>query len=681
MTEPTTADVVEPAPSEPAGPRWTALLRREGATYLELLAVTGLAFAQPLFAVFGDAPDQFVYRGATGADIRLFALVVLLAAPTSAWIAEVVVGLVSTTARRALHLLVIWGCVAAFLVQVLRGPLDGWLLIGAAVVLGAGAAYGYDHIGPLRLWIRFLGIAPPVFAALFLLTSATGQLLTDTGARAEARPAHPAPVVMIIFDELALDSLMDSDGTIDAELYPNFARLAAGSHWFRNTTTVSNSTWQAVPAILSSKPLPETGTPTGQTYPDNLFTLLGQTMPLDVSESVTRLCPESLCKVKTRPSGGFPAIMKDAARVMRYRLRPHQPPYNPVTGIADAAHDEWEVGSPASFDPFLDGLATTGDMVHFVHIILPHQPFVQYPDGRNYTDPTEELSTTWPDQTLADLGRQRHLLQTASADRLLGMTLDALEAAGTYDESLITVVADHGITFDAGQDLRLLVDEVVPSERGITELAWVPFFLKEPGQTGPTVNDADVSVYDVLPTMADVLGVELKWEVAGRSAFDAPASSPSDDKGFYRTTNGTIFERGPEVSVTEEVGHRILRENAIDRFLPAVGDPQRWWKRGPHRDLVGTDVADHDELAPLSLELDPVSDADDVQPDGGLVPGIVLGSVPDADVGDQVAVAVNGTIRATTEVWDIGDGPQVAALVAYESFVEGANEIEVYVIP
>ena len=29
----------------------------------------------------------------------------------------------------------------------------------------------------------------------------------------------------------------------------------------------------------------------------------------------------------------------------------------------------------------------------------------------------------------------------------------------------------------------------------------------------------------------------------------------------------------------------------------------------------------------------------------------------------------------------VGDGPQVAALVAYESFVEGANEIEVYVIP
>ena len=210
-------------------------------------------------------------------------------------------------------------------------------------------------------------------------------------------------------------------------------------------------------------------------------------------------------------------------------------------------------------------------MVHFVPISLPHQPFVQSPDGCNYPDPTEQLSTTWPNQTLADLGRQRHLLQAASADRLLGMTLDALEDAGTYDDALVTVVADHGISFDAGQDLRLLVDGLVPSERGIAELAWVPFFLKEPGQTEGSVSDADVTVYDVLPTMAEVLGVDLRWTLAGRSAFDAPP--PSGDKGFYRTTNDTIFDRGPEVTIDEDLGNLILRENALCRFLPDASEP------------------------------------------------------------------------------------------------------------
>ena len=46
-----------------------------------------------------------------------------------------------------------------------------------------------------------------------------------------------------------LDSFLDvvADGRVDAELFPNFARLAGSSTWFHDNTSNSNQTWDALP--------------------------------------------------------------------------------------------------------------------------------------------------------------------------------------------------------------------------------------------------------------------------------------------------------------------------------------------------------------------------------------------------------------------------------------------------
>ena len=80
---------------------------------------------------------------------------------------------------------------------------------------------------------------------------------------------------MLVFDEWPLASIVRSDGTIDADLYPNVAALAGDSTWYRDTTTVANLTNFAVPALLTGN-LPEEGdTADTATHPENLFTLLG----------------------------------------------------------------------------------------------------------------------------------------------------------------------------------------------------------------------------------------------------------------------------------------------------------------------------------------------------------------------------------------------------------------------
>ena len=63
--------------------------------------------------------------------------------------------------------------------------------------------------------------------------------------------AARTPVVLVIFDEFAMSSIMTERGTIDAVRYPNFGALARSSTWHRNATTVHDYTFWAVPAILT----------------------------------------------------------------------------------------------------------------------------------------------------------------------------------------------------------------------------------------------------------------------------------------------------------------------------------------------------------------------------------------------------------------------------------------------
>ena len=68
------------------------------------------------------------------------------------------------------------------------------------------------------------------------------------------------PVVVVILDEFPTDDLLLPNGQIDAERFPNFARLASMSTWFPNGYTAYDSTFKAVPAILDAK-RPKRGTP------------------------------------------------------------------------------------------------------------------------------------------------------------------------------------------------------------------------------------------------------------------------------------------------------------------------------------------------------------------------------------------------------------------------------------
>jgi hypothetical protein len=266
--------------------------------------------------------------------------------------------------------------------QAIRGSgAPGWLLVAAAVAVGAAAAELYLRAGAARLALTVLAPAPLLFLALFLFNSDVSRLSlsTETAQAAGERPR--APVVLIAFDELPVNSLLDAHGQIDAARFPNFARLARGSTWFEHATTVGEGTTHAIPAILTGR-FPKAGEfPVYTDHRQNLFTLFGGATQLHVSDQETHLCPPSLCPNLEGSLGHRTATLaEDTGVVYLHELLPDD-----LTGGIPSIANGW--GSflqdasghddPGRIDPaFLRSLRPqTSPSGWYLHLLLPHSPW------------------------------------------------------------------------------------------------------------------------------------------------------------------------------------------------------------------------------------------------------------------------------------------------------------------
>ncbi|MDQ3982363.1 MAG: hypothetical protein M3271_06740, partial [Actinomycetota bacterium] len=221
---------------------------------------------------------------------------------------------------------------------------------------------------------------------------------------------HPdineAPVVFVVFDELPLASLLDLDGDVDEELFPNFARLARTSTWYRNATTNQTFTKEALPALLTGR-YPVRQVHVTFFHPRNLFSLLGGAYEVRAADVPSNICPPDLCDAPIRPPSG-PRLL----------------------GFGPG-----EKGS--LFFSFLSQLERPDrPRLHFVHLVFPHGPWRYLPSGQRYDEidpmPGEVdkrgRGTSWVrDRWLVAQGYQRHLMQTKLADELVGALLTKLK--------------------------------------------------------------------------------------------------------------------------------------------------------------------------------------------------------------------------------------------------------------
>ncbi|HWD47780.1 MAG TPA: sulfatase-like hydrolase/transferase [Actinomycetota bacterium] len=696
MTIDTSRAAAEPASAgDPGGP---SRARTELRSFLELFVLCGFVVAQPLFDVAGRSPDFFLFRRAGAADILVLVALTVLGPPLLLWAGEALVGLVSGRLRRIAHLVAVAGLLLLLTIELAKNltSIRGWPLLLLGVAGGVAATVVYARSAAARLWLRYLSPAPLVFALLFVTVSPVGKLVVGGGDNGPARAAVPAsarvPIVMVFFDEFPMTSLLDSKGQIDRRLYPNFAELAGQSTWYRNATGIGPFTPYAVPAMLTGQYPTRVGiAPSYTEYPDNLFTWLSGSYDVRAFETVTQLCPPRICTATAGAAGhtGWRALTRDLAGVWAKIVSPRRMDEDPTAQFVEATGDpaagakkqgptfrfnQLKANQPSRFNDFLDQLRPSDQpALDFLHVLLPHQPWKYLPSGAQYSYPSinfgYDRKVGWtPQPSPVQLGQQRHLLQVAYTDRLVGEVIQRLKDQGLYDKSLVIMTADHGISFTPGQAQRTL------QARNAHELMWVPLFIKAPHQRSGKVDDRNWEHVDLVPTIADLLKVKVPWHVDGLSGLGPERSRK--EKHFYPKPGQPTEVDGPR-------NLALALRGVTDRVARPEDGVAGLFEVGPYADLVGRKPEGVGVAGGSGLRAklyDPENLAD-VSPETGTVPALVsgalTGSLPDKPV--TLAVAVNGTIGAVGVTFTQKDTPQTfAAVVPDRLFRPGGNRVQLY---
>ena len=644
--------------------------------FLHLAALTSLAIAQQYLQPLADGADFFVERGATRLDVLLFAFGLVLIPPLALLLAEELVGLVSRGLREALHLAFVGGLAGLIAWQFLTdpgSPVSPLLADLLALAVGGLAALAYRRVGAVCSWLTVLSLAPFVVLALFLVFSPVRSIVFGKGPPApEPRASSGAPLVMVVFDELPVTSLMDSRERIDARPFPGFARLARAATWYRHDVTVADFTQLAVPSLLTGTRARHDQLQVASEHPHNLFTLLGGSYRLNVWEFNTDLCAEPVCReqraapfvrrmrrISSDAVASVPALPAGLRSRIADRLAPGEGPTDLTAPPRASVRRHLRATQNLRFSRFLASLRPSrGRTLDFLHLILPHRPWVYFPSGQRYKGGRPYAASLFAplprDPRAVAIAYQRHMLQLQFVDRMIDRLIRRLKRIRLYDRALLVVTADHGASFRPG-DLPRVV-----TRTNVGEVASVPLFVKAPRQHHGRVDDSPVESIDLLPTIARALHVRMPWKVEGR---------PVGELGSRRRPLTVQRERGEGGEVVVGRGRLArMRRAALRRnrsLLPGLSPfalAPRDWHAG----------------RPLPATLDSPGRYAAMNPRAPRVPVDVSGRLPGrARRPRPIAIAVNGRIVATAWTLVGSSVEYFTALVPSSAFRRGANSVRV----
>ncbi len=681
-----------------------------------ILGLSGLAVTQPLLDLFGRNPQFFIAGNYSRAQIILFAVLIALVPALVGICLTSVATVLNRRAGTVVFAIVTALLGAAFLLALLRTlEVDSVALVFTlALAGGVGIAVLIARARGVRLLVSYLAVANLLFVGSFLFFSPTSDLLAGGGETSDELgvievPPVEGPVVLLVLDEFPAATIMRADGSLNSDRYPGFAELARVSTWFRNASSPYNRTHHAVPMILTGTVGDEDDMPTYQTNPRNLFTLLGDDIPVRRYEPVTAMCPPSVCE----PAAHQPLTqaIEDASVVYGHRVLPTsiradlpaidtswgdfganeneagtrvvsevEDESDPSISMFDGASDvhpferaltkfrhlrETDEGSVRGQAAVMAEETTAIDGspgLHFVHALLPHVPWMLSRTGmlasretRNEDDPD---APGFAFRIRFDY--QRHSMQLGATDTLIGELLDHLRSLPTWEDTLLVVTSDHGLSLTPPDVGRFTV-----TDANRDEVYRVPLFIKAPGQLRGDIRDDSAQTIDVLPSIVDLLDIDTQWTFDGHSLYD-----------------GSTAHTEPQVSPDVDGAIAIARRHAED--FPYGDDWTALAAVGDNGDLVGRRV---DELAVgepsrYRATLSDQSIFADLPTANGLVPYVLVGSVAASDgpkdEPPELLAAVNGTVAGVVGGYRADGGRWAFVGYVADFYRDGANEVELY---
>ena len=635
-------------------------------------------------------------RGSTAADIVFFALFVTLVPPALLALAVWLAGKIRPVLGDALQLVFVGLLAAAILLPPIGDLLGGSAVaVPVALLAGAGLAALYARAAPVRSFVTVISPAPLLFLVLFLVVSPVSELvLPEGGAEAVAGESRSrTPVVMVVFDELPATSLMDAEDRIDARRFPAFASLAGDATWYRAATTVAGRTTEALPAMLTGRRPREGDLPIASDHPQSLFSLLSRSHRLTVIEPITDVCPPDLCP-EHRPDikDRLRSLAEDVRVVSAHLLLPDDldadlPPIDrDWQGFEDDAIGPRanrvqrrrfieevfrrinEDDVPASFERMGRAVGEPGarPQLLFLHASIPHVPWHLHARGQALRDPRVDARCRGRDVGRVAVAGGPGLPAPSAPDPVRRQAARRPPAPAARDRRL-RPRADRG----PGRSRRELP---IGRTAAAADARQRPRRRQHPAvhqaaraSTRAAIKDTAVRTIDVLPTIADELGLRLREPVDGVPVGERDADPDNEIDVPDSWELGTTTDFGTILRQREE------RRRYERSLLEAAGYDA--FKMGPRPELLGRRVG----AAPPGdgrVELEDPGQFEDVDPDSPLLPIWVSGTVTVLPGGSEVAIVVNGRVRATTKV----DRGRFGALVPPRALRAGANRVEVFEI-
>jgi hypothetical protein len=651
-------------------------------SFVEFFALSGIAFAQPTLDLLSKSPGLFYTRGTTGVQTILLVVLILVVPPAICVAVEAVAAAVAPKVQGLVHALLAGLLLGVFALEVIKkatelGPVALVVLGIAAGIAGVLLVFRFDVT---RQFLRILAIAPVIFGLMFVAASPITDVVFG-GSEAAARVgfSNPKRVVFVVLDELPEMSLLDGSGHIDRELFPNFARFADDATWYRNETTVAPYTAEAVPAITTGQyPEKSFQLPAASAYPDSVFSLLGKVYRMNVHERVTRMCPQNICKGARGES--FGGLVDQSLRLWQSFASPNRT--NASFNFNEAAVASLGTGLKVSQE-FVDSLGpVTEPQLDYAHIELPHLPWQLTKSLQRYPE-VATLNVEWFDPATAMVSRTRHLMQLEATDTLLGQIIDKLKRVDGYDDSMVIVTADHGIAFSSGQPMRAATEDNYP------QVLWPPLLIKYPGQEQGKIDDRPASSVDIVPTIADVVGVKVPWKLDGSSLL-GPVK-PEEPRRLYQyyvprlTPKDSEFADPPKSHYLTFDGPPGFEDVLKARAAPAGGPSSlRIYRMGPYGHLVGKAADPYVDDGPVAggLALRDPERFDDIDKSAEVIPwAYSQGFVGPLEKFSWVAVSINGTIAAVSPVSPLEKGGGFLEFVVPPELVrDGKNTLEAYFV-
>jgi len=691
---------------------------------LHLLALSAFAIAQPTLGLLASNGQFFVAHGAGARQIIGLLLALLLVPPLILWLLEELAGKLHPGAGDRVHSafigLLLWLLLLPLVLRLEILP-EGVSVLLAVIAAGFGT-WGYRRAPPLQGLLSLMAAASIVFGVLFLGAQDIRRLVWTSGEGGGAAAVVEArvPIVIVVFDELPLSSLLDERGQIDTRRYPAFAELASSSSWFPAASSVSDQTTEALPAIMTGRyPTVEPRLPIRSNHPNNLFSWLDGSYRLNVIEPRTLLYVAEEGRGETADEGeppSFGLLLSDVGIVYLHIVLPElmREELPSVTRnwagfgqageeVGEAASDPDELarseeklrqsrshqllmsGEERIFQRFIRRIeesAAAADShagLHFLHTDLPHGPWHLLPSGEGYA-PVEDYGLRvlrWAKEPWWSLDAyRRHLMQLEAADGLLGELLESLRRVGLYDSSLLIITSDHGASFWPEHDMRSLVRHPHPED-----LISIPLFIKRPGQAKAEVDRRAAVIIDIVPTIADVIGVELPWPMDGCSLI----ASTCEPRAMRK-----VFASRKPLNLPLEIPSEVLgRDTTLKRKLAAFGSGARadgLYNVAPHAELAGRSIAGllvGDEPAGRVVLDRQVRKR--MEAKGARVPARFVGELTllrePTGRSPRVALVVGDTIATVVPAPRIGgEGRLVSAMLPPDTLVREASELRLYLV-